>query len=258
MTNCGERFYSAVNDKAFISDLAKTARKYCSKSGGDNKEAAEVALDVIQAWGEAFLTKRQRYPNITDIYFELKKEGLPFKSAQFDSSRVPIFSDSFVALNAPHSSPTKLTADTSVKSPLNNNRASSSTSSSSSSSSAPAPSSSFVPTNFSSPQSSSYPAEGAAEDSVALLTSDNVVSSLTFFLSVLRESIEALNDGERFVESEIISEMVTDIKPLGKRLTDIIEESLSHSSQPEVDLPSFFILLKVIFTYRRKLRSFCC
>lgn len=102
MNNCGDRFYKAVNEKNFIYDLGKTTRKYCSKPGIEFKETAEVALDVVQAWGEAFLTKRQRYPNITDLYFELRKDGLPFKKVQFDSTRVPIFNDSFVALSGPN------------------------------------------------------------------------------------------------------------------------------------------------------------
>ena len=230
MTNCGERFYSAVNDKAFISDMGKTARKFCNKVGGENKEAAEVALDVIQAWGEAFLTKRQRYPNITDLYFDLRKEGLPFKKVQFDSSRVPIFRDSFVGLsgsntNSVSSSASKLapanasSGPSSTSSPLNSRRQSSTSSGS------PPPSSLRTPSPF-------IPHDLDDATTEGLLTASEVISSMSFFLSVVRESILPLGDGEKFVDSEITVEMIDGIRRLRLQMNDVIMESLN--SDPEV------------------------
>jgi hypothetical protein len=37
------------------------------------------------------LPHRRDYYNIVDLYFNLRKEGMPFKPQQFDPSRVPIF-----------------------------------------------------------------------------------------------------------------------------------------------------------------------
>jgi hypothetical protein len=73
-----------------MKDLAKVARKYSGKRGGDSIEVAELSLDVIQAWGEAFLSHQKKFPAYTKIYHELRKEGMQFKS-QYDINRVPIF-----------------------------------------------------------------------------------------------------------------------------------------------------------------------
>ena len=88
--NCGTRLHKAVNDETFMTEMKRVARRFANKSGQQNVQVAELALDVIQAWGEGFLTRRRQFPNIVDAYHELKKEGLPFK-AQYDPSRVPIF-----------------------------------------------------------------------------------------------------------------------------------------------------------------------
>ena len=250
MTNCGERFYSAVNDKAFISDLGKAARKFCNKTGGDNKEAAEVALDVIQAWGEAFLTKRQRYPNITDLYFELRKEGLPFKKVQFDSNRVPIFSDSFVGLSGSNenstssssSKPYTATASgpSSTASPLNKHRQSSISSAAASSPAVPMP-------------STNMPDESENISDQITLSAREVISSMSFFLSVVRESILSLGDGENFVDSEITVEMIQDIRQLRLQMNDTIMESLN--SDPEVGSIFPFCCMNMIRLFLTLLRK---
>ena len=81
----------ALNDESFLKELGKLAKKYNSK-GGDatSREIAELSLDVIQTWGEAFLPRSATYPNIPKLYHTLRKEGLPFRP-QYDATRVPIF-----------------------------------------------------------------------------------------------------------------------------------------------------------------------
>jgi hypothetical protein len=211
MNNCGERFYSAVNDKNFIYDLGKTTRKYCSKPGIECKETAEVALDVVQAWGEAFLTKRQRYPNITDLYFELRKDGLPFKKVQFDSTRVPIFNDSFVALSGPN---------------VNNNR----TTNNKSSSNRKFSINESKPYTSNEPYRSSVEVSESADSSPPLSISD-VMSALSFFVSVLRDLILAVADGDRFHRSEISEEMIENIRPMSLKMSDLIVDSLNTQSE---------------------------
>jgi hypothetical protein len=88
--NGGPRVHAAVGTDAFMKDLAKVARKYSGKRGGDSIEVAELSLDVIQAWGEAFLSHQKQFPAYVKIYHELRKEGMQFKS-QYDVNRVPIF-----------------------------------------------------------------------------------------------------------------------------------------------------------------------
>jgi len=88
--NCGTRLHKAVNDATFMTEMKKVARRYVNKAGQANVAVAELVLDITQAWGESFLTRRRQFPNIVDAYHELKKESMPFK-AQYDPSRVPIF-----------------------------------------------------------------------------------------------------------------------------------------------------------------------
>lgn len=104
--NCGPRLYSALNDEAFMRDMGKLARKYAGKHGSEYKELTDVCLDMIQAWGEAFLQQQAIYPNITKTYFDLCKEGIKFPSKQFDENRVPL-----TKTNVPASSRNKTYAD---------------------------------------------------------------------------------------------------------------------------------------------------
>eukprot|EP01039_Chlorochromonas_danica_P001621 gene1626-1770_t len=92
VNNCGSAWHEAMNDEKLMYELGGVARKYVAKLGGDSREVTDVCLDLIQGWGEAFLPKRKLYPNIVELYFQLRREGLPFRVAnQFDPSRVPIF-----------------------------------------------------------------------------------------------------------------------------------------------------------------------
>ena len=76
-----------------MKEMAKVARKYSGKGGSENIEVAELSLDVIQAWGEAFLSRQRQFPGFVKVYHDLRKEGLRFK-AQYDVNRVPIFTPS--------------------------------------------------------------------------------------------------------------------------------------------------------------------
>ena len=82
--------HEAIGSEAFMKEMAKVARKYNGKGGSDNIEVAELSLDVIQAWGEAFLSRQRQFPAFVKTYHDLRKEGLHFK-AQYDINRVPIF-----------------------------------------------------------------------------------------------------------------------------------------------------------------------
>ena len=91
--NGGRKLHAAINDEKFMHEMANVARRYTKKAGKENNEVAELALEIIQAWGEGFLTRRRQYHSIVETYHQLRKEGLPFK-AQYDASRVPIFTPS--------------------------------------------------------------------------------------------------------------------------------------------------------------------
>jgi hypothetical protein len=76
-----------------MQEMMKVARKYTKLPGPEALEVAEACLDVLQAWGEAFLPRQRQFPNIVKAYQDLRKEGLPFR-VQYDPSRVPIFTPS--------------------------------------------------------------------------------------------------------------------------------------------------------------------
>lgn len=93
--NCGARVHAAIggdynSSSSFMRQMVAVAKKYCGKSGAENVEVAELVLDVIQAWGEAFLVMSKQFPAFVGAYHDLRKDGLKFKP-QYDSSRVPIF-----------------------------------------------------------------------------------------------------------------------------------------------------------------------
>eukprot|EP01035_Chromulina_nebulosa_P017065 gene17065-22577_t len=77
-------------EDSFIKEIGKVARKFVAKTGDDNREVSIACLDIIQAWGEAFLPMQNKYPNLPKLYQELRKEKLPFRP-QYDESRAPVF-----------------------------------------------------------------------------------------------------------------------------------------------------------------------
>ena len=88
--NCGTRLHAGINNEAFMQEMCRVARRYVRLDGPDNLEVCEACLDVLQAWGEAFLPRQRQFPNIVKAYQDLRVEGLPFRK-QYDPTRVPIF-----------------------------------------------------------------------------------------------------------------------------------------------------------------------
>ena len=93
--NCGTRVHVAFgsdynSSNSFMREMVRVARRYFGKSGLENVEVAELVLDVIQAWGEAFLVMSKQFPAFVGAYHELRKDGFKFKP-QYDPNRVPIF-----------------------------------------------------------------------------------------------------------------------------------------------------------------------
>lgn len=92
MNNGSNYWHNAMNDERVTKDVAMVARTYCKRTGSDNRDVAETCLDIVQHWGEQFLTRKKQYGKIVDLYLDLRKEGLPFRiNNQFDANRVPIF-----------------------------------------------------------------------------------------------------------------------------------------------------------------------
>lgn len=93
VSNCGQRFYVVLNDEKFTRTIADAVRYFSKRPGHDSKDTTDISLDLIQWWGESFLPRRRDYYFIVDLYFNLRKEGLPFKPQQFDPNRVPLFAN---------------------------------------------------------------------------------------------------------------------------------------------------------------------
>jgi len=89
--NCGSRVHREVGTQKFMAQMEKLARTYVQSSDRDALEVCDKSLDIVQAWGEAFLPKRNEFPLFIDTYHSLKREGLPFRTAQYDENRAPIF-----------------------------------------------------------------------------------------------------------------------------------------------------------------------
>jgi hypothetical protein len=53
--NGGSLVHKSISDYEFMNDLKLIARKYVGKSGTECREVAELVLDIVQGWGEAFL-----------------------------------------------------------------------------------------------------------------------------------------------------------------------------------------------------------
>lgn len=77
--NCGQRVHAAIGVdyslSSFMRDMVRAAKRYHGKSSAEAIEVAELLLDVIQAWGEAFLVMRAQYPGFVQAYHDLRKEG---------------------------------------------------------------------------------------------------------------------------------------------------------------------------------------
>lgn len=93
VNNCGNRFHTVLNDEKFTREIANAVRYFSKRPGVESKDVTDISLDLIQSWGEAFLPRRRDFYYIVDLYFVLRKEGLPFKPQQFDPNRVPIFAN---------------------------------------------------------------------------------------------------------------------------------------------------------------------
>eukprot|EP01034_Spumella_vulgaris_P025877 gene25877-32382_t len=57
-----------------------------------HQRVSAFAIDCIQAWGEAFTSRRALYPHINDTYYKIRyKYHIRFPRMDFDPTRVPIF-----------------------------------------------------------------------------------------------------------------------------------------------------------------------
>jgi hypothetical protein len=89
--NCGPKIYVLLGSKLFMRTLSKISRAWILKGSQRAKRLGEYGLDTMQAWGEAFETRKSLYPHIYGSYMHLRsKPYITFPRQQYDPKRVPI------------------------------------------------------------------------------------------------------------------------------------------------------------------------
>jgi hypothetical protein len=130
--NCGMTYLRCMGEKSFMAQLKKVAdvrmqrnlagagkASSCfSQETRQQRDAASKAvnkklLDLVQIWGEEFLTMQDRFGlhEYVALYHDLRAKGHPFSLPQLDESRPPIFTppavESTAAAASPISKPSK-------------------------------------------------------------------------------------------------------------------------------------------------------
>ena len=92
--NSGFILHVMIGRRKFMKTMSHVARKHTAEIYYANKRVGNLALDCIQAWGEAFYPREEHYPHICHTYTKLKyKYKMHFPRPDFDPTRVPIFLD---------------------------------------------------------------------------------------------------------------------------------------------------------------------
>mmetsp|Transcript_12902 Transcript_12902/g.21602 ORF Transcript_12902/g.21602 Transcript_12902/m.21602 type:complete len:962 (-) Transcript_12902:63-2948(-) len=213
VNNCGNRFHTAINDSKFMGDIGSVARYYSGRVGQENKEVSEVCLDVVQSWGEAFLPKRKQFSNIVELYFTLRKEGLPFKSQQFDPNRVPIF--------ASNQQRTGDDTDAILAAAMQSSMETSAGSGGGGLGTGSQP-------------RSSRSTGGAGSSSSNTRTSssrEDVVQSLTTSMSILADLVQATNSQRAFCSDEVAQDVLNQMKQFQGDVNMLIERALEEDPE---------------------------
>lgn len=90
MNTCGEDFHHAINCEYFVKTLSRVVNSY-KMERGDAKLVFNLAIDLIQCWGEAFYTRSKEYQHLVHLYDTLQRENVPFKSLR-DNTHAPMTS----------------------------------------------------------------------------------------------------------------------------------------------------------------------
>jgi len=228
VNNCGARFHAALNEEKFTREIGNAVRYFGNKAGSESKDVTDISLDLIQSWGEAFLPRRKQFYNIVDLYFTLRKEGLPFKVQQFDPSRVPIFSDNSptprsgedtdAILAAALQSSMALEMEAEEKERRRENAYSDNR-----------------PTRpHHSHNHTRNHNEGAKEEagftSIGSNTAEEVVS-LKSCMSILKDLIQAATHHKDFRHNEIADEVMTQLQSYQSKMTNLIETALMNDPE---------------------------
>ncbi|KAF1795830.1 VHS subgroup [Phytophthora cactorum] len=87
--NCGDLVHQEIATEQFMGEMETLYRTHANKRGRESMEIASRVLDMVQAWGEAFLPFRHEFPLFVDTYHNMRKKGIKFPD-QYDESKVPV------------------------------------------------------------------------------------------------------------------------------------------------------------------------
>ena len=210
--NGGARVHGAVGTEPFMKEMAKVARRFNGRGGSESLEVSELVLDVIQAWGEAFLSRKKHYPAFVNAYHDLRKEGLQFK-AQYDVNRVPIFevgggnldsAEDSAILRAAMAASVDISSDTAFRSSGPSNRKSTNTVRSDG---------------------------GAFESSGVSSASEEVLQAVLGLISILCEIVMASETVLMLKENDTAIEVADQLRSLQDSMTQVIEHELNNMGE---------------------------
>ena len=211
--NGGARVHGAVGTEPFMKEMAKVARRFNGRGGSESMEVSELVLDVIQAWGEAFLSRKKHYPAFVNAYHDLRKEGLQFK-AQYDVNRVPIFEVGGGKLDSAEDSAilrAAMAASADISSDLPSRSSGSSNKKS-------------APNRARSPDLGST----AMESSGVSSASEEVLQAVLGLMSILCEIVMASKTALMLKENDTAIEVADQLRSLQDSMTQVIEYELNN------------------------------
>jgi len=243
VTNCGPTWHRVMNEPKITGDIANAARKFSSKMGAENRSVSEAILDVVQGWGEAFLPRQREYNHIVNLYFTLRKEGLPFKvNNQFDPNRVPIFvqgskkggDDSFLDRDTDGILAASLQSSLEIQRQAERFNAGSSRSNSSNNNHVSS-------TQRSTSRSNSEPIRSGSKNS---RKGKELIESLSASVTLLVDLILATTSVHELKSNDIAGEIVEQLKSLQPAVGSSIEENMDNAE-----------ILESLFQWNDKLQT---
>ena len=213
MKNGGARVHGAVGTEPFMKEMAKVARRFNGRGGSESMEVSELVLDVIQAWGEAFLSRKKHYPAFVNAYHDLRKEGLQFK-AQYDVNRVPIFEVGGSKLDSAEDSAilrAAMAASVDVRSDM--------------------PSRSSESSNKKPAANRARSPDMGIESSGVSSASEDVLQAVVGLMSILCEIIMASKTVLMLKENDTAIEVADQLRSLQDSMTQVIEYELNNMGE---------------------------
>ncbi|GLE00691.1 hypothetical protein PINS_up009479 [Pythium insidiosum] len=114
--NCNRFVHKEIAGEAFMSEMESVYKVHSCKRGHVSMEIEGRALELIQAWGEAFMDQKFEYPYFIYTYEKLRKKGVKFP--KYNKDRAPIFTPPSRPSASSRSSVTSISSNNSRSSSL--------------------------------------------------------------------------------------------------------------------------------------------